>query len=183
MRTRAVNCWNTNLPAATMQCCSSILSARASARCHFRSCSRLAKNAWSSPRLSAKLSVLEHVWGNGSCASRSAMHCVCTFSHAEARLHAARDWCMPKAMGTLKQDLLAQGMELRETHISEVFLTESLVFKVKKPVSLGFLDFSSLEARKRYCEAEVQLNRRLADQVYRGVRVITRDAPGIPPVA
>ena len=86
-------------------------------------------------------------------------------------------------MGTLKQDLLAQGMELRETHISEVFLTESLVFKVKKPVSLGFLDFSSLEARKRYCEAEVQLNRRLADQVYRGVRVITRDAQGIHQVA
>jgi aminoglycoside phosphotransferase family enzyme/predicted kinase len=82
-------------------------------------------------------------------------------------------------MGTLKEDLLAQGMELRETHISNVFLTETTVFKVKKPVQLGFLDFSSLEARKHYCEAEVQLNRRLAEHVYRGVRVITRDAQGL----
>lgn len=81
-------------------------------------------------------------------------------------------------MGTLKEDLLARGMELRETHISNVFLSESTVFKVKKPVRLGFLDFSSLEARKRYCEAEVQLNRRLAERVYSGVRPITRDAQG-----
>lgn len=86
-------------------------------------------------------------------------------------------------MGTLKQDLLAQNMELRETHISNVFLSESTVFKVKKPVQLGFLDFTSLEARKRYCEAEVQLNRRLADGVYRGVRAITRDAQGVHQIA
>lgn len=82
-------------------------------------------------------------------------------------------------MGTLKEDLLAQGMELRETHISNVFLSESTVFKVKKPVELGFLDFRSLEARKRYCEAEVELNRRLAEHVYRGVRPVTRDARGV----
>lgn len=86
-------------------------------------------------------------------------------------------------MGTLKEDLLAGGAELRETHISNVFLTENTVFKVKKPVRLGFLDFSSLEARKRYCEAEVQLNRRLADRVYRGVRAITRDAQGVHRIA
>jgi aminoglycoside phosphotransferase family enzyme/predicted kinase len=82
-------------------------------------------------------------------------------------------------MGTLKHDLLAQGMELRETHISNVFMTETSVYKVKKPVQLGFLDFGSLEARKRYCEAELQLNRRLAPHVYRGVRAITRDAHGV----
>ena len=82
-------------------------------------------------------------------------------------------------MGTLKEDLLAQGMELRETHISNVFLSESTVFKVKKPVQLGFLDFSTLEARKHYCEVEVQLNRRLAEHVYRGVRAITCDAQGV----
>lgn len=86
-------------------------------------------------------------------------------------------------MGTLKEDLLAQGMELRETHISNVFLTQTAVFKVKKPVQLGFLDFSSLEARKRYCEAEVQLNRRLAEHVYLGVRAITRDARGVHQIA
>ena len=86
-------------------------------------------------------------------------------------------------MGTLKEDLLAQHMELRETHISQVFLSETTVFKVKKPVQLGFLDFSSLEARKRYCEAEVQLNRRLADRVYLGVRAIARDAQGVHHIA
>jgi len=86
-------------------------------------------------------------------------------------------------MGTLKEDLLAQGMELRETHISNVFLGERTVFKVKKPVQLGFLDFSSLEARKHYCEEEVQLNRRLAERVYRGVRAITRDAQGVHRIA
>jgi aminoglycoside phosphotransferase family enzyme/predicted kinase len=69
------------------------------------------------------------------------------------------------------------------THISNVFLSEQRVFKVKKPVQLGFLDFSSLEARKRYCEAEVQLNRRLAEQVYLGVRTITRDAQGVHRIA
>lgn len=92
-----------------------------------------------------------------------------------------------QGMSTLKQDLLAQGMELRETHISEVFLSDDRVLKVKKPVSLGFLDFSSLDARKRYCEAEVELNRRLAEQVYLGVRAIARDANGkhvvLPPSA
>lgn len=82
-------------------------------------------------------------------------------------------------MSTLKEDLIAQGMELRETHISNVFLSERTVFKVKKPVELGFLDFRSLDARKRFCEAEVELNRRLAEHVYRGVRPVTRDARGV----
>jgi hypothetical protein len=86
-------------------------------------------------------------------------------------------------MGTLKHDLLAQGMELRETHISTVFLSESKVFKVKKPVELGFLDFRSLAARQRFCEAEVLLNRRLAERVYLGVRPITRDARGVHQIA
>ena len=81
-------------------------------------------------------------------------------------------------MGTLKHDLLAPGMELRETHISLVLLTADTAYKIKKPVQLGFLDFSTLEQRKRYCEAEVQLNRRLAQHVYRGVVPVTRDAQG-----
>jgi uncharacterized protein len=53
-------------------------------------------------------------------------------------------------------------VELRETHVSRVFLTEAEVFKVKKPVKLPFLDFSTLDARRRACEAEVLLNTRLA---------------------
>ncbi len=60
-------------------------------------------------------------------------------------------------------------VEVRETHISCVFLGEHDVFKVKKPVDFGFLDFRTIEARKRACEAEVVLNGRLAPGVYLGV--------------
>lgn len=61
------------------------------------------------------------------------------------------------------------AVDLRETHVSWVFLTESDVYKVKKPVSLGFLDFTTLEARRRACEAEVVLNQRLATGAYLGL--------------
>jgi len=60
-----------------------------------------------------------------------------------------------------------------QTHISSVFLTGELVYKLKKPVDFGFLDFTTVELRKRFCEAEVTLNRRLAPDVYRGVVPIT----------
>lgn len=68
-------------------------------------------------------------------------------------------------------------IEVRDTHISKVFLTGDLVYKVKKPVDLGFLDFSSLEKRSRCCEAEVALNRRLTQGVYLDVVPIC-GAPG-----
>jgi hypothetical protein len=70
-------------------------------------------------------------------------------------------------------------MELRETHISQVFLTPDTVYKVKKSVALGFLDFTTLERRRQDCEAEVALNRRLAPEIYRGVVPIARDAHGV----
>lgn len=60
-------------------------------------------------------------------------------------------------------------VEVVETHNSWVFLTEELVYKLKKPVRYEFLDFSTIEARHRNCEREVQLNRRLAGDVYHGV--------------
>jgi aminoglycoside phosphotransferase family enzyme/predicted kinase len=71
------------------------------------------------------------------------------------------------------------SVEVHQTHISVVFLAGSFAYKIKKPVSLGFLDFSTLEARRHFCEAEVQLNRRLAADVYRGVVPITKPADGI----
>ena len=61
----------------------------------------------------------------------------------------------------------------KETHISRVFLTGDYVYKLKKAVDLGFLDFSNLAKRRHYCELEVRLNRRLTHQVYRGVIPIT----------
>ena len=63
--------------------------------------------------------------------------------------------------------------ELIETHISMNILTKYYVYKLKKPVRFDFLDYSTLEARKYACEQEVQLNRRLAANVYLGVLPVT----------
>ena len=62
-----------------------------------------------------------------------------------------------------------------ETHISLLFLTGNHVYKVKKPVDFGFLDFTSLEKRKLFCEEEVRLNRRPSPDIYLGVVRITRE--------
>ena len=63
--------------------------------------------------------------------------------------------------------------ELVETHISWVILTPDFAFKIKKPVTFGFLDFGTLEKRKHYCEEELRLNRRLAPNLYLGVLPVT----------
>jgi len=60
-----------------------------------------------------------------------------------------------------------------ETHISTVLLTGDYAYKIKKPVDLGFLDFSTLERRKHFCEEEIRLNGRLAPQIYLDVVPIT----------
>jgi hypothetical protein len=62
-----------------------------------------------------------------------------------------------------------------ETHISLLFFTGNHVYKVKKPVDFGFLDFTSLEKRKFFCVQEVNLNRRLSPEIYLGVVKITKD--------
>lgn len=61
----------------------------------------------------------------------------------------------------------------RETHISKVFLTGTYVYKIKKPVNLEFLDFTTLEKRRHFCHQEVILNRRLTRSVYLDVVPIT----------
>jgi aminoglycoside phosphotransferase family enzyme/predicted kinase len=68
-----------------------------------------------------------------------------------------------------------------ETHISWVFLTGRFAYKVKKPLKLPFLDFSTLRRRRHYCLEEVRLNRRLARELYLGVVPIggTRAAPRV----
>ncbi|MFQ5486896.1 MAG: AAA family ATPase [Gammaproteobacteria bacterium] len=65
------------------------------------------------------------------------------------------------------------GFTVVETHISWVILTGDYAYKIKKPVDLGFLDFSTLEKRHFYCEEELRLNRRLAPQLYLAVVAIT----------
>jgi hypothetical protein len=70
------------------------------------------------------------------------------------------------------------SVTLVTTHISWVFLTDREVWKVKRPVDYGFLDYTSLASRRRFCEDEVRLNRRLAPTVYLGV-VPVRLAGGV----
>jgi aminoglycoside phosphotransferase family enzyme/predicted kinase len=60
----------------------------------------------------------------------------------------------------------AAEVERLETHISWVFLAGDYAYKVKKPVALPFVDFSTLAARRRYCEEELRLNRRFAPELY-----------------
>lgn len=85
-------------------------------------------------------------------------------------------------------------VEERHSHISWVFLVDDLVYKVKKPVRLSFVDYSTLERRRHFCHEEVRLNRRLAPRVYLGVSPIVRrdarlvveavdDAPAAAPAA
>ncbi|MEE9935453.1 MAG: AAA family ATPase [Deltaproteobacteria bacterium] len=70
------------------------------------------------------------------------------------------------------------AVEMVQTHISWVFIAGDLVYKVKKPVNFGFLDFTTLEKRKFYCEEEVRLNRRLAPSIYLDVVPIVRREDG-----
>ncbi len=65
-------------------------------------------------------------------------------------------------------------IELVQTHISFVFLTENFVYKVKKAVDLGFLDFTTLEKRRFFCVKELELNRRLCGDMYLEVVPINR---------
>ncbi len=60
----------------------------------------------------------------------------------------------------------ADKIELIQTHISFVFLTKNYVYKVKKAVNFGFLDFSTLEKRRAFCKKELELNRRLCPEIY-----------------
>lgn len=69
-------------------------------------------------------------------------------------------------------------VERIETHVSEVFLAGDRVFKLKRAVDLGFLDFRSLAERERVCAEELRLNRRLAPDTYLGVTAVRRRDDG-----
>ena len=80
----------------------------------------------------------------------------------------------PEGLGHPVEDL-----EVVETHISCVLLAGPFAYKFKKPVDFGFLDFSTLEQRRFYCEEEQRLNTRLAPELYLGVVAVTgtEDSP------
>jgi aminoglycoside phosphotransferase family enzyme/predicted kinase len=72
-----------------------------------------------------------------------------------------------------------EDFQLHHTHISVVFLVDQFAYKIKKPVDLDFLDFTTLEKRRHFCEEEVRLNRRLASSVYLGVVQVTAENGGL----
>ncbi|MBI4298135.1 MAG: AAA family ATPase [Chloroflexi bacterium] len=84
---------------------------------------------------------------------------------------------------SIVQDLLdpssypekTSSVELIETHISYIFLTGRFVYKIKKPVDFGFLDFTTPEKRRHFCQQEVFLNSRLSPDVYLGVVEIRKN--------
>ena len=67
----------------------------------------------------------------------------------------------------------ADSVVLLETHGNWILLVGEYAYKIKKPVDLGFMDFSTLEKRRFYCEEEIRLNRRLAPEIYHRVLGIT----------
>ena len=71
-----------------------------------------------------------------------------------------------------------EHIELIQTHISYIFLAGDYVYKIKKAVDFDFLDFTTLERRRFYCNEELRLNRRLAPDVYLDVLEIGKDAGG-----
>ncbi len=72
----------------------------------------------------------------------------------------------------------ADPVERIDTHISAVFLTGDRAFKLKRAVRLPYLDYSTPEARRRFCHAEVRINRRTAPALYHGVVAVVRDPDG-----
>src|SRR5438874_5589816 len=85
----------------------------------------------------------------------------------------------PAVRGLLRPEAYshpAKDIELHETHVSWVILAGDYAYKLKKPVNLGFVDFSTFERRAANCEAEVRLNQRLAPSIYLGaVDIVERD--------
>ena len=86
-------------------------------------------------------------------------------------------------MASLMNDLLnpknlpdpSEEVSLVQTHISMVFIGDEFVYKVKKPVNFGFLDFTTLDKREYFCHQELMLNRRLAKEIYLDVLPIYFD--------
>src|SRR5579883_21471 len=72
----------------------------------------------------------------------------------------------------------AGPVERVETHASLVFLSGERAFKITRAVAFSYLDYSTQDRRRRYCEAELALGRRLSPGLYRGLRAVTRERDG-----
>lgn len=90
------------------------------------------------------------------------------------------DTCQNETLALLAAPATHGGVRPQrlDTHISTIFLAGDQAWKLKKAVRLPFLDFTSLDARRRACEAELAINRRAAPDLYLGVIAVTREADG-----
>ena len=88
--------------------------------------------------------------------------------------------CAPALLAALADPSTYDGapVDMHETHASWVFLTGDRAFKIKKPLALGFLDYSTLARRHGACLEEVRVNRELAPGIYLGVRAIVKTRAG-----
>lgn len=93
-------------------------------------------------------------------------------SDEDRQLRLVAALCRPGVLGP-------EQVELIETHISRVLLAGDFAWKIKKPINTGFLDFSTLKARRHFCWEELRLNGRLAPDIYLGVEAIC-GSPGAP---
>ena len=95
---------------------------------------------------------------------------------AGAKEQIAQEQLLPFLLNPNSYPHRPRRVRLIQTHSSFVFIAPPFVYKVKKPVNFGFLNFSTLEKRRHFCEREVVLNRRLSPNIYLGVVPIsTRD--------
>ncbi len=119
-------------------------------------------------------------------AARSARRRAGLGAHVPAKRARRAEGPKPKSFPASLRDPRCFGagvseVGLVETHVSWVFLTGRHAYKVKKPVKLPFVDFSTLKLRKRFCDEELRVNRRLAPELYLGVVPIggTPSAPRV----
>jgi aminoglycoside phosphotransferase family enzyme/predicted kinase len=98
---------------------------------------------------------------------------------ATNELHAAEIEALARSAAHPQDASAAQGVRWIQTHISHVFLTGARVYKLRKAIRPGFLDFSTRTARNADCLREVRLNRRLAPDVYLGVAPVLARAAGV----
>jgi aminoglycoside phosphotransferase family enzyme len=71
-------------------------------------------------------------------------------------------------------DEKADEIRMIQTHVSWVFLTGGFAYKIKKPVDFGFLDFTTLEKRKRFCKREIEINRMFSPELYLGILPVNK---------
>lgn len=87
-------------------------------------------------------------------------------------------WVISSLLKTSAYPEPTHTVQLLQTHVSFLFITDTHVYKVKKPVDFGFLDFTTLDRRRFYCDEEVRLNRRLCPDIYLGVVEVRETVDG-----